>query len=149
MTIALDTAYPRRVLFVDLQEVAALDGAEQVVNTATKCPHNPILALGQLDEWDSMQARPWPGGVMYDPADGLFKMIYSGIGHIRERNWQEGYAESADGINWVKPRVGRYEWLGSTDNNIVLGNTRGKKDSHSTKMRPMLDLAETDPAKRF
>ena len=47
MTIALDTAYPRRVLFVDLQEVAALDGAEQVVNTATKCPHNPSW------HWDS------------------------------------------------------------------------------------------------
>ncbi len=149
MTIALDTACSRRVLFIDLQEVESLEGAEQVVNTATKCPHNPILALGQLDEWDAMQARPWPGGVMYDPADKLFKMIYSGIGHIRQRNWQEGYAESADGINWVKPRVGRYEWLGCKDNNIVLGNTRGKQDSHSTKMRPMLDLAEPDPAKRF
>ena len=149
MTIALDTTHRKRVLFTDLQEVESLDGAEQVVNTAVKCPHNPILALGQLDEWDAMQARPWPGGVMYDPADKLFKMIYSGIGHIRSRDWQEGYAESSDGVNWIKPRIGRYEWLGSKDNNIILPNTRGDGESHSTKMRPMLDLGEPDPKKRF
>ena len=67
MRIALDTTHRRRVLFVDLQEVESLDRVEQVVNAAAKCPHNPILALGQIDEWDAMQARPWPGGVMYDP----------------------------------------------------------------------------------
>ncbi len=115
MSIALDTTHRQRVLFVDMQEVESLHGAERVVNTATKCPHNPILALGQIDEWDAMQARPWPGGVMYDPAHRLFKMIYSGIGHVRRRDWQEGYAESADGVNWIKPRIGRYEWLGSSE----------------------------------
>lgn len=149
MSAELNTSSSRRILFVDLQEIEALDGAEQVVNTARKSPYNPILALGQLDEWDAMQARPWPGGVMFDPADKLFKMIYSGIGHIHRRDWQNGYAESADGVNWIKPRIGRYEWLGSKDNNIVLPNTRGEKDTHSTKMRPMLDLSEPDPAKRF
>lgn len=30
-----------------------------------------------------------------------------------------GYAESADGITWVKPSLGRVSFAGSTDNNIV------------------------------
>ena len=57
---------------------------------------------------------------MYDPMVGLFKMIYSGIGHTHQRDWRVGYDESNDGVNWVKPRIGRFEWLGSKDNNIVL-----------------------------
>ena len=150
MTIALDTACSRRVLFVDLQEVAALDGAEQVVNTATKCPHNPILALGQLDEWDSMQARPWPGGVMYDPADGLFKMIYSGIGHIRERNWQEGYAESRrrNQLGQSRASAATSGWGARTTISSWATRAAGK-----TATRPRCGRCWTwprsDPAKRF
>ena len=49
MSLVLDTTHRRRILFLDLQEVEALEGAEQVVNTATKSPHNPVLALGQID----------------------------------------------------------------------------------------------------
>ncbi len=29
------------------------------------------------------------------------------------------YAESTDGINWVRPNLGIYEWEGSKDNNII------------------------------
>lgn len=31
------------------------------------------------------------------------------------------YAESTDGIHWVKPNLGIYEWDGSPDNNILFG----------------------------
>src|SRR5690606_34074673 len=37
------------------------------------------------------------------------------------------YAESKDGINWIKPNLGLYEFEGSRDNNIILSDTKYDK----------------------
>ena len=50
------------------------------------------------------------------------------------------YAESDDGINWVKPDLGVFTFNGSADNNIVW-------DLHGASV--FIDRAESDPGKRY
>lgn len=59
-------------------------------------------------------------------ADGdRFRMIYRGA-HFDEKTKKQAhpeftcYAESGNGIQWVKPTLGLVEYKGSTDNNIIL-----------------------------
>ena len=49
-----------------------------------------------------------------------------------------GYAESDDGVHWVKPSLGLVDFEGSTDNNMLF------RYAHGTGV--FLDDAETDPA---
>ena len=65
--------------------------------------------------------RPWEGKYLYDPSvlkDGnRYRMWYRGGGLERPHLW--GYAESTDGIHWVKPELGLIDYRGSTKNNLV------------------------------
>ncbi len=66
-----------------------------------------------------LRAAPWEARtVAYDSDDGLFKAWYQGA-HVRP-GWGRGmgYAHSKDGVNWVKPHLGLYEYAGNTRNNI-------------------------------
>lgn len=52
-----------------------------------------------------------------------------------------GYAESDDGVHWVKPSLGLVDFEGSTDNNMLF------RYAHGTGV--FLDEAEADPARRY
>ena len=125
-------------LFLDLDEVAATHNVEQRVCEATKHPANPVLPVGRLDEWDAVRASVWSvRTVLYDPDDGLFKCWYTGADQERLRWRRMGYAYSEDGIRWIKPKLGLFEFNGSKDNNICL-DMLGRGDSRS-------DGAGSDP----
>ena len=127
-------------LFLDLDEVAATHNVEQRVCEATKHPANPVLPVGRLDEWDAVRASVWSvRTVLYDPDDGLFKCWYTGADQERLRWRRMGYAFSEDGVRWIKPKLGLYEFNGSKDNNICL-------DMLGAVIR---DPTEPDPARRF
>ncbi|MDP6775313.1 MAG: hypothetical protein QGI83_00950 [Candidatus Latescibacteria bacterium] len=110
-----------RVLFLDMEDVQARHNVVHSVCEAEKHPLNPVLHLGDMHEWDSVQARPWESRtVIYDEEDRLFKCWYAGTDLSTERWWATGYAESDDGVRWEKPRVGLFEYNGNKENNIVL-----------------------------
>ncbi len=76
-------------------------------------------------------------------ADGdRFRMVYRGA-HFDEKTKKAAhpeyacYAESQDGIQWIKPKLGIVEFQGSTDNNIILAG----EGTHN--FTPFLD---TNPA---
>ena len=158
--VPLDTTPRTHVLFFDMQEIANLNNLRRTVSEAKKHPLNPVLPLGGIDEWDSVEAAPWVGRtVLYDDQDRLFKAWYVGInvnftdhyvpyppgsprGEGRLLPLQEystGYATSHDGVRWDKPKLGLYEFEGSKENNICF---RGWGSV-------LKDLAEEDPAKRY
>jgi len=72
---------------------------------------------------------PWEGNTsayytIFQDGD-LFRMYYRGSHwdtDAKKETHREVtcYAESKDGINWVKPKLGLFQFNGSTDNNIVL-----------------------------
>ena len=65
--------------------------------------------------------------------NGVYRMYYLGrrsnykFSQFKKEDVEGGvvvcYAESADGINWVRPSLGIFDWNGCTDNNIVLDKT--------------------------
>lgn len=139
MTVGITPGHD--VLFFDLQEIESLDALSLAVCPARKHPLNPVLEPGDGNEWDGAQASPWPvRTVLYDEQDRLFKMWYGGCDAAPERNWKMGYAVSADGVRWEKPRLGLFEHKGRRDNNII----------HPVPYGAVIkDLSEPDPARRY
>lgn len=60
------------------------------------------------------------GSVIED--GGLFRMYYAAFPKYPWNAHFTCYAESTDGIRWIKPDVGVFTWNGSTHNNIILPN---------------------------
>jgi hypothetical protein len=109
----------RRELFVDRVLV------ERVEGQATFRLHAPTpreIAI-QYD-------RTWEGNAsgyatVFQDSE-IFRMVYRGhrylVDHKPLRQAQSEvvcYAESRDGIHWVKPKLGLFEWNGSKENNII------------------------------
>lgn len=106
----------RRELFVDDFLIARLANAQQVMHRPT--PREVVFTCD----------APWEGNTSayYTLfADGdKFRMYYRGA-HWDVPNKKAAhpefacYAESQDGIHWVKPKLGLFEFQGSKDNNII------------------------------
>lgn len=101
----------RLELFVDQRQIERMEGVRLVLHRPE--PREIALATD----------APWEGGwsayftVM---ADGeTYRMYYRGQPMIGAREEVTCYAESKDGIHWVKPVVGLFEHEGSKQNNIV------------------------------
>jgi len=82
--VSMDTSPSTYVLFLDLLEVEDMLLVEQVVGQAEKHPANPVIAPGNVEDWDADRATNWAGTIAFDPADGLFKAWYYG----RDRDYK-------------------------------------------------------------
>ena len=103
-----------RQLFLDNSLISSLDG----VSLDLKTPEDKGIIL-TMDE-------PWEGNTSgYNTVfkDGeIYRMYYRGWHHkgkAADHKELVCYAESNDGINWVKPDLGLVEFEGSKKNNII------------------------------
>ncbi|MBL7737234.1 MAG: hypothetical protein JNL51_17380, partial [Chitinophagaceae bacterium] len=108
-----------RQLFIDEYIVEALRGG------ARYQMHQP-----QIKEVVFETEAPWEGS--YSNYNSIFKD--GDIYRMYYRGWHRGakgelthdmvwcYAESKDGIHWVKPNLGLFEFNGSKENNIILAS---------------------------
>ena len=121
-----------RQLFVD-DFLIAQTTLKRTFYLATPHPDNPVLTYDR--PWEQEGPAPFAAvfsdGVWHDPADGLFKMWYSG-GYLGSTC----YACSRDGVHWEKPPVGE------EGTNRVM---RHRRDSSTI----WLDHAEENPDRRF
>ncbi len=105
---ARDSRWP--LLLVDEALIAVNEGVSLTVCEAVKHPENPIIRLGGPGAPDELRAQ-FGGSVYY--WNGKFRLWY----------WAQpggvAYAESDDGIHWVKPKLGLVKFRGRTDNNLV------------------------------
>lgn len=103
--------------------------------TAVRRLHSPVRRECVL-RFDS----PWEGdGCNYQNIladDGLYRMYYLGWSMISADRTEHTtnnicvcYAESRDGLHWVKPALGLYEYEGSRENNILLAGDFGSFDN--------------------
>src|SRR5688572_23839372 len=98
------------------------------------------------------EEHPWEhwiclwGSCFYDPQAGMYRMYYqstlypSGEPGISFRDYLL-YAESKDGVEWVKPKLGLVEHEGSKENNIVF--------AFAGPANVFIDPLATDPQGRF
>lgn len=120
-SFALQAADPidigkRRELFVDDYLIDTMsDGVGLQVQKPQ--PEEVVLVTGE----------PWEGNTcayysIFQDGD-LYRMYYRGSHAVNMKSAHEEvtcYAESRDGIHWVKPKLGLFEWKGSKENNIIL-----------------------------
>ena len=128
-----------RQLFVDDFLIKSTN-LVSVYHTPEYSSKNPVLKPDR--EWESNSggpyAAPFSDGIWFDEKSQKFKMWYlAGAPGKGLRSYYTCYAESDNGINWLKPNLGIY---GQT--NIVDTINR---DASTI----WLDKTETDPLKRF
>ncbi|NJD01107.1 MAG: hypothetical protein FIA99_00555 [Ruminiclostridium sp.] len=81
--------------------------------------------LEKPDEPFFFRDKPWErngiGGITMLLEDGVYRLWYESWGgdECSDVSLQLCYAESRDGVNFIKPSLGLIEFEGSTDNNIV------------------------------
>lgn len=125
----------RRELFVDQLLIDRLEGARLVLHAPQ--PREIVLKFDQ----------PWEGlycGYETVLKDGdLFRFYYRGMPAARHTLDVEVtcVAESRDGINWTRPKLGLFEVQGTKDNNVVLARHRG---CHN--FAPFIDTNPVAPA---
>jgi hypothetical protein len=132
-------------LWVDETLIASLDAVRLHVNPIEKLGW-PIVSPDEAWEGTAIQIS----GVFRDPGDGLFKMWYTTHADPdsgKAPGARTCYAESADGVQWTKPRLGLVGFLGSKQNSVV-------QDVASGGAAPSLDYVVFDPrpgeeARRF
>lgn len=125
--------------------------------------NNPLFR----EDFFSVPSKPWEArydnaypNVIYDPKYRKYRCYYTFCSKDTEststsreerarRDYRPmstritslGYAESDDGVHWVKPNLGLVDFEGSKENNMLF------RYAHGTGV--FLDEEETDPAKRY
>ena len=142
------------LLFVDDHEILYRSGTQQVVHPLKKYLGNPVVTPDNPE-------LPWEKSIQWvsvyrDPLSGKLQMwyqAYSGKG-AEDKRFKSvvAYAESADGITWVKPKLTLfpYETRGFNvrETNIVLiGAANGYGDRYSNSV--VVNPAEPDQAKKY
>lgn len=127
-----------RQLFVDSFLVAETNLAF-VHHTPAVYKNNPVLE--PTEEWEysanGPYAMPFSDGVWYDEINKKYKMWYlTGAGRTKN-GLRTAYAESDDGIKWVKPSLD------------ILENTNIVDTTNRDAATIWLDKSETDPAMRY
>ena len=116
-----------RQLFLDDYLIASARNVKRTVHQPQRHPANPIVVPDE--PWEQRNDN-YRAGVVYhyvrrDEATGKFRMWYAAF---KAYNLPSGervvfpscYAESDDGINWIKPNLGLFQFDGSTANNIII-----------------------------
>ena len=120
-----------------------------------KYPGNPVLRIGKPGDPDEWQLRYFGSVVRHEEK---FKMWYVAMdfGSFTDqpnggplandgRSYWFAYAESTDGINWIKPDLGLVEFRGSRHNNLI-EMPKGFKGYH---VMVRYEPDEPDPSRRF
>lgn len=142
-----------RQLFLDDVGIERVEGVRRTVNPPERHPENPLL----------VPDTPWERGCQvygtayFDEAAGLFKLWYltgpkdRGLKPLALDGYERAphttmaaYAESNDGVHWVKPALGILPYDGDTQNNL-LGVGRYNCEGISV----LHDPRDPDPQRRW
>ena len=126
----------QRELFVDRYLIESMEGTSLELHS----PHREGVAIAFNDPWD----RDASGYATVIVDNDLYRMYYRGGPRDASAGKGEGstsyfcYAESKDGISWVKPELGLVEYEGSKANNILLAPAP-RENPWTQSISPFLD----------
>lgn len=110
-------------------------------------PANPVVKRGAPGTPDAHGVQFY-GSVIKD--GGRYRMWYVAFdddakSKAPSARWRAAYAESADGLHWVKPTLGLVDYRGGVENNLVdVGGEWG-----FVNLKVIKDDADPDPARRY
>ena len=137
----------------DLDTIPFRRNLELTLVPVTKHP-GPVLRRGPRGAFDELRAEYF-GTVV--KIDGKFRMWYVGYGFEDPGNrtyegasTHVGYAESEDGIRWVKPSLGLVDYHGNKNNNIVLIEPRDYTSATADRnLHVLYEPDDPDSARRY
>ncbi|MFH1738592.1 MAG: hypothetical protein ABIH23_06255 [bacterium] len=142
-----------RQIFLDDAGIASMEGLVRVVHQPDRYPNNPVLTPDT--PWES-RCQVY-GTAYYDEALGRFRMWYlttprdrglkpldMGTHERAPHTTLAAYAESEDGIHWIKPNLEIFPYDGDRQNNL-LGFGRYNCDGISGLHEP----SDRDPKRRW
>jgi hypothetical protein len=144
-----------RRLFLDDHHIESLTGLSRVYHQPAKDPA-PVIVPDK--PWET---NGWVRPVGWYPYGSHTQVWSPPVWNPEISKWQlwyqggrEGlplYAESADGVNWVKPNLGLVTWGGNTNNNITLLPTAPYSQPNAPHHRivAIRDSFETNPSRRY
>ena len=147
LTFAQDPDLPRTLLFVDDADVLYRPGSiKRVLPFSKPLPH-PIIVPEKA--WEGMLG--WTS-VHRDPTTGRYQLWYQAY---QERRTEDKrlkcvvcYAESTDGLHWIKPELDLFPFYEDKRTNIVLiGASGAYGDRYCNSV--VVDPRDPDPARRY
>jgi len=119
-----------------------------VMRPPTRHPANPVVARGAPGTPDA-QGVQFYGSVIRE--GGRFRMWYVAFdddtaNRVASARWRAAYAESPDGVRWVKPDLGLVEYHGNKHNNLI---RTGPGHLGFVNLKVLADPADPDPARRY
>ncbi len=111
-------------------------------------PANPVLPRGAPGTPDAHGVQFY-GSILRD--GGKYRMWYVAFdddlnNKVASSRWRPAYAESQDGLNWVKPDLGLVEFHGSRKNNLV---HLGDAACGFVNLKVIKDESDPDPSRRY
>lgn len=111
---------------------------------------NPVLARGEPGEPDHESVRFY-GSLIRE--NGKFRMWYVGGGNrdypgvppVERSLWRPLYAESTDGVHWVKPKLGLVKYRGDKENNVL----KFDRVISSINVKVLHEPDDPDPERRY
>lgn len=143
-----------RQLFLDDAGIEKSQNLRRSLHAPTRHPANPVVRPDQ--RWEHYCSLY--GTVLFDPERERFRMWYLTTPRDRGLKMLElggsrvraphttlaAYAESNDGVLWVKPKLDQFPYDGDKANNLLdlgIHNCEG--------VSVLFDAGETDPARRY
>jgi len=108
---------------------------------------NPVVRRGAAGSVDAHGVQFY-GSIIRD--GGKYRMWYvafddAGKSAVASERWRAAYAESVDGVRWVKPELGLVEFGGNKKNNLVdVGGAWG-----FVNLKVIKDEADPDASRRY
>lgn len=117
------------------------------MRTPTRHPKNPVVPRGAPGTPDA-QGVQFYGSVIRE--GGKYRLWYVAFDDDKENpvastRWRPAYAESDDGVDWIKPNLGLVEYHGTKDNNLVLIDPV----LGFVNLKVLLDPSDPDPQRRY
>ncbi len=109
---------------------------------------NPVVPRGQAGTPDAKGVQFY-GSVIRE--GGKFRMWYVAFdddteNKVASSRWRAAYAESDDGVNWIKPNLGLVEYHGNKNNNLILTDPA---PLGFVNVKVLADPADPNPARRY
>jgi hypothetical protein len=113
-----------------------------------KHPRNPVLTRGAPRTPDAKGVQFY-GSIIRE--NNKYRLWYVAFDDDKENKvasnrWRAAYAESEDGINWVKPNLGLVKYAGNKNNNLILTEP---SPFGFVNVKVLLDPEDPDPARRY
>ncbi|MBM3858724.1 MAG: hypothetical protein FJ395_03635 [Verrucomicrobia bacterium] len=146
LALGIANAAPHTILLVDDHDILYRSGTVRVLHPAQRHPQNPVI----------LQDKPWEVAIGWtsihrDAKTGKYQLWYQAYAGKRAGDKRLEcvvcYAESEDGVRFVKPEFDFHPFKEFKKTNIVLIGNGGYGDRYCNSV--LVDTNEKDPSRRY